>query len=222
LNRTRHSTIPDTNPEPQLFFDSPFTLFLLLINVLVSGYALYFDPSLINTLSFRPKRILKEKEYYRMLTGGFVHGGLGHLAFNMFTLFFFGPVLETSLGSAEFLIIFFGAEFAAHGFTLWKHRDSSTYAAVGASGAISGVVVSFSLLYPTYKIYLMLIPIGIPAWLFALGFIGFSAYAMNKRDQSRMGGIAHEAHLGGAIGGLLLTLVMVPSALGRFTSQMGF
>ena len=189
---------------------------------MVSGYALYFDPELINKLAFRPKRILAEKEYYRMISGGFVHGGLGHLAFNMMTLFFFGPALEARLGSAGFLVIFFGAELIAHGFTLWMHRTSSSYSAVGASGAISGVVVSFSLFYPFQRIYLFLIPIGIPAWIFALGFIGFSAYAMNKRDNSRMGGIAHEAHLGGAVGGFILTLMMAPSALGRFFSQLGF
>ena len=189
---------------------------------MVSGYALYFDQSLINALSFRPKRILKDKEYYRMLTGGFVHGSLGHLAFNMFTLFFFGPVLEVTLGSAGFLIIFFGAELIAHGLTLWMHRNSASYAAVGASGAISGVVISFSIFFPFQKIYLFLIPVGIPAWIFALAFIGFSAFAMNKKDKGRMGGIAHEAHLGGAIGGLILTVAMAPAALIRLFNQIGF
>jgi membrane associated rhomboid family serine protease len=203
-----------------LFYDSPFSLFLLLINVMVSGYALFYDKNLIDKLSFRPTRVLKDKEYYRMITGGFVHGGLAHLAFNMITLFYFGPALEALLGPVGFLILFFGAELSAHALTLWLHRNSPHYSAVGASGAISGIVVSFALFYPFQKIYLFLIPVGIPAWFFGLAFIAFSAYAMTKKSDPGTGGIAHEAHLGGAIGGLILTLLLHPEVLSVFISQI--
>jgi len=203
-----------------VFYDTPFTLFLLLINVLVSGYALYYDQQLIDRLAFKPKRILQHKEWYRMITGGFVHGSLGHLAFNMITLFLFGPVLEARVGSLVFLAIYFGAELAAHALTLWLHRDTPGYAAVGASGAISGLVFAFCLFHPFHRIYLFF-AIGMPAWIFALGFVGFSVWAMKKRESSRMGGIAHEAHLGGAIGGLILTLILEPSSLSTFLGQIG-
>lgn len=203
-----------------LFYDSPFSLFLLLINVMVSGYALFFDKSLIDHLSFRPSRVLAHKEYYRMITAGFVHGGIGHLLFNMITLFYFGPALEARMGSVGFLVVFFGAELAAHGFTLWLHRNTPNYAAVGASGAISGIVVSFSIFYPFKLIYLFLIPVGIPAWIFALGFMAFSAFAMTRKSDHRMGGIAHEAHLGGAIGGIILTLLLDWDALSVFIAQI--
>lgn len=204
-----------------LFYDSPFSLFLILINIMVSGYALFFDNRMIDSLSFRPSRVLKNKEYYRMITGGFVHGGIGHLAFNMITLFYFGPVLEVRLGSVAFLALYFGAELAAHAFTMLIHRNSSTYSAVGASGAISGVVVSFSLFYPSRLIYLFLIPVGIPAWIFAFGFILFSAVAMRRKPSPQGGGIAHEAHLGGAVAGLLLTLLLQPSLVSVLMSKMG-
>ncbi|MDA1028725.1 MAG: rhomboid family intramembrane serine protease [Bacteroidetes bacterium] len=203
-----------------MFYDSPFSLFLLLINVMVSGYAIFFDSNLIDHLSFRPRKVLQDKEYYRMITGGFVHGGIGHLLFNMITLFYFGPALEARLGSAGFLILFFGAELAAHGFTLWLHRKSPNYAAVGASGAISGIVISFSIFYPFKLIYLFLIPVGIPAWIFALAFIFFSAYAMTRKGNHQMGGIAHEAHLGGALGGIVLTMLLDWSAISVFISQI--
>jgi len=188
---------------------------------MVSGYALYFDNRLIDHLSFRPTRILKNREYYRMITGGFVHGGLGHLVFNMITLFYFGPVLEVRLGSVGFLALYFGAELAAHALTLWLHKDSPSYSAVGASGAISGVVVSFSLFYPLRQIYLFLIPVGIPAWIFAMAFIVFSAVAMKRKVNPQAGGIAHEAHLGGALAGLVLTALMQPSVISVFMSKMG-
>ena len=204
-----------------MFYDTPFTLFLLLINILVSGYALYYDQTLIGKLAFRPRDILKSGQWYRMITGGFVHGSLGHLAFNMMTLFFFGPVLEARVGSLVFLLVYFGAELSAHALTLKLHRDTPGYSAVGASGAISGLVFSFCLFHPFQKIYLFF-AIGIPAWLFAVGFVGFSMWAMRKRESGAMGGIAHEAHLGGAIGGLLLTLILEPRALPTFLGQIGF
>jgi len=187
---------------------------------MVSGYALFYDQQLINKLAFRPKRVLKDREYYRLVTGGFVHGSMGHLAFNMITLFFFGPVLEVRLGSLFFLIVFFGAELAAHGLTLWIHKDSPSYSAVGASGAISGIVFSFCLFHPFHKIYLFF-AIGIPAWLFAAGFVFFSVVAMRKKSGAARGGIAHEAHLGGALGGLILTMLLEPSSITIFLGQIG-
>ncbi|NNF03197.1 MAG: rhomboid family intramembrane serine protease [Rhodothermales bacterium] len=202
-----------------MFSAAPFTLFLLLINLMVSLYALYFDQGLIRRLAFKPTEILRDRQYYRMLTAGFVHGSMAHLAFNMITLFFFGPVLEVQLGSAAFLIVYFGAEIAAHALTLVLHSKSESYAAVGASGAISGVVFSFCLFHPFERIYLFF-AIGIPAWLFAVGFVVFSIMAMRKQDAAP-GGIAHEAHLGGAVGGLLLTILVEPAALGIFLGKMG-
>lgn len=187
---------------------------------MVSLYALYFDKGLIQRLAFRPRQILEDGQYYRMLTAGFVHGSMAHLAFNMITLFFFGPVLEIQLGSVAFLIVYFGAELTAHALTLAIHRKSVSYAAVGASGAISGIVFAFCLFHPFQRIYLFF-AIGIPAWLFAVGFVVFSIMAMRRQDDQAPGGIAHEAHLGGAIGGLLLTILMEPSAIQIFLGKMG-
>ena len=208
------------NPEDLMFTETPFTLFILLITVLVSGYALYFDRSLIDKLSFKPDRIRGNGEYYRLLTAGFIHAGPGHLAFNMMTLFFFGPSLERMLGSGSFLLVYFVSELVAHGFTLWWQRKATSYAAVGASGAISGVLLSFCLFRPFDRIGLFF-AIWMPAWLFAVGFLVFSVVAMRKRDPKASGGIAHEAHLGGAIGGLLATLLLEPSALSIFLRQIG-
>ena len=211
---------PDHPPGPSVFSSAPFTLFLLLINLMVSVYALYFDQRLVQRLSFRPRRILDNGEYYRLISAGFVHGSVAHLAFNMITLFFFGPVLEAQLGSAMFLVVYFGAELAAHALTLFLHRSSENYAAVGASGAISGVVFSFCLYHPFQQIGLFF-AIWIPAWLFAVGFVVFSVMAMRKETAPGMGGIAHEAHLGGALGGLLLTILVDPSAISIFLGKIG-
>ncbi len=203
------------------FSGTPLTLLLLLINVLVSGYALFMDQGLIDRLAFKTGRILGHREYYRLLTGGFVHAGIGHLAFNMLTLYFFGPELELLLGPVRFLVVYFGAEMAAHGLSLYMHRANPAYAAVGASGAISGLVFAYCLFYPFSRIGLFF-AIWIPAWAFAVGFVVVSIVAMRQRSPAQVGGLAHEAHLGGALGGLLLTVALYPDALRIFLGQLGF
>lgn len=205
-----------------MFAETPVTILLLLVNVLVSAYALFFDHSLVDRLAFKPRRILEHGEYQRLITAGFVHAGVAHLAFNMLTLFFFGPELERLLGPGKFLLLYFGAELAAHGLTLIFHRDTADYAAVGASGAVSGVVFGYCLFYPFNKLFIFFLPIPIPAIVFAVAYVALSIYAMRHGQEGGMtGGIAHEAHVGGALGGLLLTVLLEPRALGIFLSQLG-
>lgn len=201
---------------------TPVTLLLLILNVLISVYALYLDPSQLERLSFRPREVLREREYYRFLTAGFVHVGLWHLLFNLWALYLFGPILELELGSFAYLIVYLGAELAAHGLTLLVHRDNPHYASVGASGAVSGVIFGFCLFYPTSGIGLIFIPgLFIDAWIFALAYVAISIFAMQSAQRrGEVGGIAHEAHLGGALGGLLLTVLFEPSALMLFWSQV--
>ncbi|MFQ5569263.1 MAG: rhomboid family intramembrane serine protease [Rhodothermales bacterium] len=203
------------------FSETPITLLLLLANILVSGYALFSDTSLIDRLGFRPDRIREQREYYRYITAGFVHAGLGHLAFNMITLYFFGPLLELLLGTMSFLILYFGSELAAHALTYWRQQHNDAYNAVGASGAISGIVFAYCLFAPFSNLYLFF-AVPIPAIVFALGFVAVSIYAMGKAtEHGRMGRIAHEAHLGGALGGVLLTILLEPRAIQVFLGELG-
>lgn len=203
------------------FSAAPLTFLLLIANVLLSGYALLGDNSLFERLAFRPTKVLRAKEYHRLLTAGFIHVGLGHLAFNMITLYFFGPLLEQILGPFRFLLLYFGSELAAHGLSLWFNRNRDGYSAVGASGAISGVVFAFCLFYPFEQICLFF-ALCLPAWLFAIVYLAGSVYAMRQSQaQGALGGIAHEAHLGGALGGLLLTVLLEPAVLSRFLGYFG-
>lgn len=197
---------------------SPITLALLLLNVGISGYAMLADTSLIDELSFRPVRIREHGEYYRFLTAGFVHGGGAHLAFNMITLYFFGPLLERILGAGAFLILYFGSEMTAHGLTFLFHRNDPHYAAVGASGAISGVLFAFCLYAPLAMLGVMFV-IPMPAILFAVLYVVVSIYAIGQRQGP--GGIAHEAHLGGALGGIVLTILLdYPRPINAFLREM--
>ncbi|WP_048305812.1 rhomboid family intramembrane serine protease [Halomonas sp. PR-M31] len=199
---------------------TPITLALLVINIVVSLYVLKSRPQLIARLAFRPERILRHGEIYRLVTAGFVHVNGAHLLVNMLTLYFFGPWLEIVLGPVGYLILYFGSELSAHGLSLIIQRGNPRYSAVGASGAITGVLFAFCLYEPFRMLYLFF-AIPIPAILFAIGFVALSLYAMQNRGPNQVGGLAHEAHLGGAIGGVVITLLIDPRALHLFLQQIG-
>ena len=194
----------------------PVTQFFLVLNVIIGAYTLLADPSLIDRWAFKPYRVVREREWSRWLTAGFVHVSFMHLLFNMITLFYFGPYVEAAVGSGRFLAIYLGSELVANALTYWKYRDRPDYSAVGASGAISGVLFSFCLFEPFAMLGIMFI-IPMPAILFAVLYVALSIYASRRE----VGRVAHEAHLGGALGGLVLTLILYPPSLGIFLSQLG-
>lgn len=210
------SSFHDRSPFMDALLQSPTTLALLLSNLGISGYAMYADPSLIDELSFKPTQIQKEGEYYRFLTAGFVHAGGAHLAFNMITLFFFGPLLEQILGAGAFLLLYFGSELIAHALTFVVHRTDPRYAAVGASGAISGVVFAFCVFFPLRNLYVFF-ALPLPAIVFAFLYVFGSIYAMQRGGRRGLGGnIAHEAHVGGALAGIVLTVLLEPHSVEIF------
>ena len=199
----------------QLLHAAPVTSVLLIANVLVGVYTMTANPELISQWSFRPAIATRPGERYRWLSAGFVHAGLAHLAFNMITLFYFGPPIESLVGPVRFGIIYFGSELAANALTYWRHKGNPAYSAVGASGAISGVLFSFCLFQPFATLGIMFI---IPMWaiVFAPLYIVLSIYAAKQGG----GRIAHEAHLGGAIGGLVLTILLYPESISIFIEQV--
>ena len=194
----------------------PVTLFFLALNVVVGAYTLLADPSLIDRWAFKPYRVGREREWGRWRTAGFVHVGFLHLLFNVVTLYFFGPYVEAAVGSLRFLAIYVGSELVANAFTYAKYKDRPEYSAVGASGAISGVLFAFCLFEPFAMLGIMFL-IPMPAIVFAVLYVALSIYA-SKREVGR---VAHEAHLGGALGGLALTILLYPQALAIFLEQVG-
>lgn len=143
---------------------------------------------------------------YRLFSSGFVHADWGHFFLNMIALYSFGRVLEQLLGSEAFVLIYLVALLGGNLLALWLQWGNMEYRALGASGAVSGVVYGYILFYPDSHIYLLLIPFGIPAWIFGIAYIFISLYGMRRS----FGNIGHEAHLGGALAGLLATLAVVP------------
>lgn len=196
---------------------TPVTIVLLAINIIASVWLLSGNHQLFGKLAMSPYRIRHNNEIYRIITGQFIHANWPHLLFNMMTLFFFGPVLEQTVGGIIFLIIYLGSDIGAALMSLLRHSNNAQYMAVGASGAISGVLTSFSLIYPWHKIYLFFIPVGIPAIIFTAAFIILSYFAMKKQSG---GGLAHDAHLGGAVAGIILTIILIPSVISHFMNEI--
>ncbi|MFY9242450.1 MAG: rhomboid family intramembrane serine protease [Polaribacter sp.] len=178
-------------------------LLIIVANVLFSmkGFDNY---AFLDKFKFQVGRV-KGDEKIRMLTSGFLHVDWLHLGLNMYVLYMFGDIVASFLGNFNFLIIYFGSLIAGSLYTLHYHKDEPYYSAVGASGAVSGIVYSSILLFPEMQLRLFF-AIPIPGYVFAVGYLLYSIYGMKKQ----LGNVGHAAHLGGTIGGFALTLLLNP------------
>ncbi len=197
------------------FDEAPMTWIILVLTVAVSVYA-FSRPSVLDRLVFDVGAILRHKEDDRLITSGFLHGDIMHLLVNMLTLISFGPMLESQLGSLRFLALYLGSMIIASLVMLWAKKHNMTYRALGASGATCGIVFAFCLFQPFAGLYIFFAPVAVPALLYAVLFVAYSSFAASGMGD----GIAHEAHLGGAVGGVLLTILLEPSALSSFLGQV--
>lgn len=179
---------------------------VIAANVIVSLKALE-DQMFFRKYEFHIGSI-KAGEHIRMLTSAFLHVDIMHLAFNMLTLFFFAPVVISYLGDMSFLLIYFGSLICGSLLSLQFHKDEYSYRAVGASGAVTGILYSAILLQPDMMLGLYFI-IPIPAYIFGIGYLLYSIYGMKSRNDN----IGHTAHFGGAIGGYLITISKQPEML---------
>ena len=170
---------------------NPIVLVIIIANVLFSMKG-FDDYSFLDKYKFQVGRVLG-KEKIRMLTSGFLHVDWMHLGFNMYALYMFGDFVAGILGTTSFL------------YTLHYHKNEPYYSAVGASGAVSGIVYSSILVFPDMQL-LLFFAIPIPGYVFAVGYLLYSIYGMKKQ----VGNIGHAAHLGGTIGGFALTLLLNP------------
>ncbi|MGK0385933.1 MAG: membrane associated rhomboid family serine protease [Patiriisocius sp.] len=152
---------------------------------------------------------IKRGEQLRMVTSGFLHADFNHLLFNMLTLYFFAPVVVGFLGTTFFVIIYLAALVVGSLLSFQFHKDEPYYSAIGASGAVTGILYAAILLNPSMSLYLFFIPIPIPAWLFGVAYLLYSIYGMRTKKDN----IGHDAHFGGAIAGYVLTLAFAPYIL---------
>jgi len=186
----------------------PIGLFIVLVIFYVS-YNGFRNRAFFDKYSFEVERVLFFKEYYRIITSGFLHVNWRHLLFNIFSLAAFSGGIVFQLGTIKYLLIYFVSLICGNLFALYIHRNHSDYSAVGASGAISGLIFASVALFPGIEIGFFGLPFYIPAWLYAILFVFISIYGIRSQTDN----IGHEAHLGGAVAGMLAAIGFQPEAL---------
>ena len=192
-------------------------MLILAVTIATSLLGMYRMPRIIDRCLFRPYFFLRRRQYDTIYLSGFVHADLGHLLFNMVTFFFFAFPMERHVGTPRFLILYFVGLVVSHSCTYLKHKDNAEYASLGASGAISAVLFAYIVYFPMTKLIILPIPIPIPAALFAVGYVAYSYWAsLHSR-----GRINHDAHLCGALSGLLFVAVTDFGAFGRLLAILG-
>ncbi len=198
------------------------TSIIIILTVIVSLFCFYGGG--FNALKFNAYQIWHSKQWYRMLSYGFVHGSWWHLFFNMFTLHFFGRVVEqyfvaffgNTIGIILYIVLYITAIVISTLGDLIKYRNHYNYNAVGASGAVSAILFASILFEPQMGIYIYLIPIPIPGYIFAPLYLLYCWY-MAKRNADNIG---HSAHFWGAVYGLLFPLICNPAFFSYFISQL--
>ncbi|SFH88225.1 rhomboid family intramembrane serine protease [Halpernia frigidisoli] len=186
---------------------APILIIIIAATAIFSYYG-WQNPHIFEKYKFNVGAILRNKEYVRLVSAGFLHADPMHLIFNMLTLYFFGPVVLQVFGPIGFLIIYFGSVILGNAFSLYLYKNQAWYSAIGASGGVSGILFAAIGIIPSMPIYFFFIPIGIPGFLFGFGYFAYSVYSMlNPRVNDNIG---HAAHLGGAAFGLVYAVVFQP------------
>jgi membrane associated rhomboid family serine protease len=193
------------------------TYLLIGINVLVSfiGFS-RMGRGGDSMFSFSPSEVAAGKNYQGMILSHFAHADGAHLLFNMVTLYSFGPVVEFTLGAMSMLLIYVSAGIASTLFVYYLHRADPGYRALGASDSVTGIIFAAIVLAPGMSVYFFLLPVPIPAPLFAVGYILLSTYFMRRGG----GRISHEAHIAGAISGLLVAGLLAPDGFGPLLRRL--
>ena len=187
-------------------------LSLITILIIAANVALSFkgfkDYSFFERYKFNIGAI-QRGEKIRYVTSAFLHADTSHLLFNMLTLYFFADVVIYSLGNVHFTIIYMASLLGGNLLSYYFHQKEYYYSAIGASGAVTGVLYAAIVLYPEMSLYLFFIPIPIPGWLFGVAYLLYSLYGM-KRNTDLIG---HDAHFGGAVTAYCLTLLLAPQLI---------
>lgn len=183
-------------------------LIIFVVTIATSLIGLYGNPRLIDRSLFRPYWFLRRRQYDTIVLSGLMHADLMHLIFNMVTFYFFGFLLERAIGSTHFLLLYAAGLLVSHLGTYYKQKNNPEYACLGASGAISAVLFAAIVFYPDQSLFIIPIPVPIPAPLFGIGYLAYTWYAARNPH----GRINHDAHLGGAITGLVYVALVEPRA----------
>lgn len=201
------------------------TIIVIGLNVLISWKG-FNDLSFFDKYKFQVGAIVNRKEHYRLISSGFLHVDFMHLFFNMYTLYIFADLITNfyaspkamfygdysainmNLGYGMFLLVYIASVIGGNILSLFMHKNQPYYTAVGASGGVSGILFAAIAAFPEIRLGLFFV-IPMPAWIFAILYLGYSVYGM----KNNIGNIGHAAHLGGAVVGLVATILYYPALL---------
>jgi len=180
----------------------------IALTVIVS-FAAFYNSNLFEKYSFSVSAILQDREYHRVITSMFLHINWVHLLFNMFALYSFGAPIESRFGVKIMLVIILYSAVAGSLLALAVNRKKPGYKAVGASGAVCGVIFASIFLLPGGSVIVFPVPVPVPAWLYGVLFMVISLYGIGRGGSN----IGHEAHLGGALAGIAWAVLYEPSII---------
>ncbi len=185
------------------------TIVILLLTCVVS-FTAFSNEKITEDLIFYPPAITNRNQWYRFITCGFIHADFMHLAFNMYTFYLFGDMVERAFlaifpqtGKALYIILYITSLVVCLLPTYLQHRDNYHYRSLGASGAVSAVIFVGIFLNPTMGMSIFPIPFSIPAFIFGPLYLLISAYLAKKGR----GNINHSAHIWGAIYGIVFLII---------------
>ena len=197
------------------------TIIIIAITAIVSILS-FQQPDLMNKLKFNANLVWHKKEYFRLISHGFVHANWEHLIINMIVLFSFGRAVEGyfqyifgQISALYYLILYFGGMLASNVYSLIKHKDDYYYNAVGASGAVSAVLFTSIFFAPWEKVYFFGV-LPIPGIVFAILYLVYSYYMSRKNHDN----VAHDAHFLGAVFGFIFPAILDFRLVENFVNQL--
>lgn len=190
---------------------APVASVIFVLTIVISLLAFSSD-NLFDKLILHPYDVSRGKNVYTLITSGFIHNDYMHLFFNMLSYFFFAFQLEATLGHWQFALLYMVSLILSDLPSVAKHKNDLWYRSLGASGAISAVVFGAILFNPLGKMTILILPIPMPAVLFGVLYLVYCSYG-SKRGQDN---INHDAHLFGALSGVMITILLVPQVVPYF------
>ncbi len=171
----------------------------------------FSNPDFVNKYIFSISAIREGNHWDRLLSSSFLHADPMHLFFNMYVLFMFAPVIinNQQFGASWFIMLYFGAVMGGGYLSYFMNKNNYAYRALGASGGVTGIVMASAVIRPDMGMGIIFIPVYIPAYIFGFLYLVYSIYAMKQQNDN----IGHDAHLGGAMVGIALPILLYPNLL---------